>query len=980
MIIEFFNLREIEKEKSQLKNEKESECLLKINRNIKDFFLFDEELFVEEQQLSKSKSEPNIKGDKNNNKIIKIWKKYDNSKIHQKNKESLITIAKNKKIKKNKLENNIFFNKIDDDTGNRKQNKIIFYNKEKVETTMDKEDINANKYKINNSTINEKNNINKDKNDIDLTKSDNDNKIINHINILGDNFSHNSSRKEKENSLNDGGNNRISFYSFSSLGRNFVLKNKICKSTYNNEIKFYKNNCNSNSRDNPIMTYYLGKNVPNFYLVTDKKSQEESDGFQNMNFFPLKEKETKNKNIMSCIYIDNKEKKINDEINEDNKNNDEDKDIKLNLNMHNEYEHEEKYENKNLNLDHNFIKDNNIMNKFGKNIINKKIINDDNNCYKIINDNINSNINRNIKIDNINNKKENNNVFLGNDNNFINKFNNLSLNNNNQTINENNAEFLKYKKLEENSIIINNNSFKNLNFKEINNIKIPTSLSNISFNLNYTDLKEFKLNQDIINELSNLNKNLDLNSNILRPFNYYNQSMDDFYNQINKQIKNDENNKELNFDNININNLNLTKNLNINSNINYINQNNNNENLNSINMLPYNKSFYEYTDDELLKFSIPLIKDQSGCRFLQEKIKENQYFTNNILFPRIKNNIRELASDPFGNYFLQILIEVISYDNLNILLGLMKNDFTSICICPHGTRVIQKFIEIISSKPYLVKIFVTCFNTKDLGVICKSAYGNHVIQKFLIIVHNPAYTKFIYDFIFSNFLEIAKTKHGVCVIQKCVYEGDELQRKKIFDLIVQNFDIIIKDQFANYLIEYILINTKTKEKFLEIMPLIKKLEENLVEYCKSKYSANVIEKLFEFNDNNIKEYILEYLLNNIKEKIIEILLDECGVYIIQKAIKLNTTHKNKIFEIINQNINELKKIDLYEFKYRGVLKIINSNKELEKLLYKTQTNNGDICNYNNKYKAHYNNDIEYKNNNRNKKRGRKYNRGKFNKY
>ena len=311
----------------------------------------------------------------------------------------------------------------------------------------------------------------------------------------------------------------------------------------------------------------------------------------------------------------------------------------------------------------------------------------------------------------------------------------------------------------------------------------------------------------------------------------------------------------------------------------------------------------------------------------------------------------------------------------------MKNDFTSICICPHGTRVMQKFIEIISSKPYLMKIFVTCLNTKDLGVICKSAYGNHVIQKFLIIVHNPAYTQFIYDFIFSNFLEIAKTKYGVCVIQKCVNEGDEVQRKKIFDLIVQNFDIIIKDQFANYLIEYILINIKTKEKFLEIMPLIKKLEENLLEYCKSKYSSNVIEKLFEYNDNYIKEYILEYLLNNIKEKIIEILLDKCGVYIIQKAIKLNTAHKNKIFEIISQNINELKKIDLNEFKYRGVLKIINSNKELEKLLNETQTNNGDISNYSNKYKTHnhYNN-IEYKYNNRSKKRGRKYNRGKFNKY
>ncbi len=51
--------------------------------------------------------------------------------------------------------------------------------------------------------------------------------------------------------------------------------------------------------------------------------------------------------------------------------------------------------------------------------------------------------------------------------------------------------------------------------------------------------------------------------------------------------------------------------------------------------------FYYYTDDNLIQYAIPLIKAQSGCRFLQDKIKTNQYFTNEKLLPWIKNNLKK---------------------------------------------------------------------------------------------------------------------------------------------------------------------------------------------------------------------------------------------------------------------------------------------------------------------------------------------------
>ena len=419
-----------------------------------------------------------------------------------------------------------------------------------------------------------------------------------------------------------------------------------------------------------------------------------------------------------------------------------------------------------------------------------------------------------------------------------------------------------------------------------------------------------------------------------------------------------------------------------NNDVNNINNNYNIYNNSKANNSPFiNKNFYELTDEEIINMSSNLIKDQLGCRFMQEKIKSNHQFANELLFPKIKYNIKDLCCDSFGNYFWQALIDILSFDNINKFFDITQNDFTEICISPHGTRVIQKIIDKISATPILMNRFIYNLNSKDLGIIFKSPYGNHMIQKFLGTIHSSEYSIFIYNYVYKYFLDIANSKHGVCVIQKCVTEGEEKQRAKLYELILTNFNNLIKDQFGNYLIQYILINTKTEDKFKEILPIIFKIEENVVNFCKSKYSANVIEKCFENCENMIREHILNSLLTNNSENIVDILIDQYGIYVIQKAFKINNiVYKNKLVEIIISKEKELKKINFSDYKYKNILKIINSNKELGEIFAKILKNNNDIqinkSNDNYNYHKENNNNEYYNYNIRGKnKKGRKYNRG-----
>ena len=338
---------------------------------------------------------------------------------------------------------------------------------------------------------------------------------------------------------------------------------------------------------------------------------------------------------------------------------------------------------------------------------------------------------------------------------------------------------------------------------------------------------------------------------------------------------------------------------------------------------------------------ITLIKDKFGCIMMKNKILSDPNYANEILFPQIKTNLKDLCCDNFGNYFLQSYLDIITFDNLNTFLNSLNDNFTEICLSPYGTRIIQKIIDKISFTPILINKFTFILNNKDFKTICNSQYGNHVVQRFLSALHSSEYTNIIYNNIYKNFLEFANNKHGVFIVQKCISEGNEIQRKIIYQLIVDYFFPVIENEFGNYLIQFILLNKKIMEQtFHEILPIILKLEENIINLCFSKYSANVIEKCFEQSENIIRNHILDFLFKYHSNRVIDIMFNKYGIYIIIKAIKSqNGKYKNNLINIFNNSSRELKYIINSNLSNcKSILKIIHKYKELDDV-YKIIVNN-----------------------------------------
>lgn len=154
----------------------------------------------------------------------------------------------------------------------------------------------------------------------------------------------------------------------------------------------------------------------------------------------------------------------------------------------------------------------------------------------------------------------------------------------------------------------------------------------------------------------------------------------------------------------------------------------------------------------------------------------------------------------------------------------------------------------------------------------------------------------------------------------------------------------MKDAFGSFLIHYIFTKFE-KKNFEEILPLIRKIEEKIVDFCQNKNSAFIIEKCFEKGDQKISEHLIKYLLDNHSNSIIDIVANRYGFYVIKK-IKYFSNNKliEEIMKIIVNNIEKLKHSNKaneiivslsYEFKEFSDL-LFEKNKNSQKFVNKKE--------------------------------------------
>lgn len=296
--------------------------------------------------------------------------------------------------------------------------------------------------------------------------------------------------------------------------------------------------------------------------------------------------------------------------------------------------------------------------------------------------------------------------------------------------------------------------------------------------------------------------------------------------------------------------------------------------------------------DALLGQVRRLSRDQVGCRLVQQALDEEGPMAATLILQEGLPFWGEAMVDPFGNYLFQKILEKVTPEERIMLVKSVSTRLVNASLNLHGTRSVQKIVELCAldhqngaDLPVGEEESAAEILTKALAPaaarLCIDSHGNHVIQR-IILKLGPKYSDFVFDAVAASVGDVARHRHGCCVIQRCLDSSPSEARAHLVRRIVDKALELMQDAYGNYVVQYVLDVCSDDDVHAVCESVVGKV--NLLAI--QKFSSNVMEKCLERCTERVKEQYMMEISDS--ERIRELMMDPFGNYVVQRALSVAT--------------------------------------------------------------------------------------------
>uniref|UniRef100_A0A7S3KX64 PUM-HD domain-containing protein n=1 Tax=Amphora coffeiformis TaxID=265554 RepID=A0A7S3KX64_9STRA len=296
--------------------------------------------------------------------------------------------------------------------------------------------------------------------------------------------------------------------------------------------------------------------------------------------------------------------------------------------------------------------------------------------------------------------------------------------------------------------------------------------------------------------------------------------------------------------------------------------------------------------DALLGQVRRLSRDQVGCRLVQQALDEEGPMAATLILQEGLPFWGEAMVDPFGNYLFQKILEKVTPEERIMLVKSVSTRLVNASLNLHGTRSVQKIVELCamdqqneadtsSADEETAAEILTKALAPAAARLCIDSHGNHVIQR-IILKLGPKYSDFVFDAVAASVGDVARHRHGCCVIQRCLDSSPSEARSHLVRRIVDKSLELMQDAYGNYVVQYVLDVCSDDDVHAVCESVVGKV--NLLAI--QKFSSNVMEKCLERCTERVKEQYMAEISN--AERIRELMMDPFGNYVVQRALSVAT--------------------------------------------------------------------------------------------
>ncbi|XP_077238545.1 pumilio homolog 5-like isoform X3 [Tasmannia lanceolata] len=243
--------------------------------------------------------------------------------------------------------------------------------------------------------------------------------------------------------------------------------------------------------------------------------------------------------------------------------------------------------------------------------------------------------------------------------------------------------------------------------------------------------------------------------------------------------------------------------------------------------------------NQLAGHILPLSLQMYGCRVIQKALEVIELDQKTQLVLELDGHVMQCVRDQNGNHVIQKCIECVPTEKIDFIMSAFRGQVASLSTHPYGCRVIQRVLEHCTNEKQS-----QCIVDEILQSACSLAqdqYGNYVTQH-VLERGKPHERSQIIMKMAGQIVQMSQHKFASNVIEKCLEHGDAAEREFLIEEIVgqtegnDNLLTMMKDQFANYVVQKILETCTNKQHEI----LLNRIRVHLQALKKYTYGKHIV--------------------------------------------------------------------------------------------------------------------------------------------
>ncbi|GJN15708.1 hypothetical protein PR202_gb02645 [Eleusine coracana subsp. coracana] len=247
--------------------------------------------------------------------------------------------------------------------------------------------------------------------------------------------------------------------------------------------------------------------------------------------------------------------------------------------------------------------------------------------------------------------------------------------------------------------------------------------------------------------------------------------------------------------------------------------------------------------------------DQHGSRFIQQKLENCTAEEKASVFEEVLPHASSLMTDVFGNYVIQKALEVMELDQKIDLVRELDGHVMRCVRDQNGNHVIQKCIECVPTEH--IGFVISAFQGQ-VASLSMHPYGCRVIQRVLEHCGGDSQGQCIIDEILQSACILAQDQYGNYVTQHVLERGKPHERTQIISTLAGQVVTMSQNKFASNVIEKCFQHGDIAERDLLIRQIVEQTEgnDNLLLMMKDQFANYVVQKILETCTESQRELLL----------------------------------------------------------------------------------------------------------------------------